>query len=127
MSDAWVLVRRELWHLRAQPGQLVAALIFPAAMVVLFGFVFGGAIRVPGEPVGQAGSGGLVGVTQRASMAGGGLVDGGRAHAGPARALAAVGVRFVFRAAMSWIGVVVGLVVTDEKSVDPLGPLLFPV
>src|SRR5258708_13900707 len=47
VADGWILVRRELWHLRNQPGQLVAALIFPVALVVLFGYVFGSAIAVP--------------------------------------------------------------------------------
>ena len=48
LADAWVLVRRELWHLRNQPGQIVSALLFPVALVVLFGYVFGSAIAVPG-------------------------------------------------------------------------------
>jgi len=40
LADGWILVRRELWHLRNQPGQLASALIFPVALVVLFGYVF---------------------------------------------------------------------------------------
>lgn len=48
VSDGWVLVRRELRHLRNQPGQIVSALIFPVALVVLFGYVFGSVIAVPG-------------------------------------------------------------------------------
>jgi ABC-2 type transport system permease protein len=46
--DGWTLVRRNLAQLRHQPGQIVAMLMFPAIMVVLFGFVFGSAITVPG-------------------------------------------------------------------------------
>jgi hypothetical protein len=40
--------RRELGHIRRDPGQLIAAVTFPAAMVLLFGYVFGSAIAVPG-------------------------------------------------------------------------------
>jgi ABC-2 type transport system permease protein len=46
--DGWTLTRRRLEQLRHQPGQIAGMLIFPAIMVVLFGFVFGSAIAVPG-------------------------------------------------------------------------------
>ncbi|WP_141575239.1 ABC transporter permease [Actinomadura sp. WMMA1423] len=48
LTDGITLIGRELGHLRQAPGELVAALIFPAVMVVLFGYVFGSAISVPG-------------------------------------------------------------------------------
>ncbi|MFA1547096.1 ABC transporter permease [Actinomadura chokoriensis] len=48
IADGLTLVGRELSRIRRQPGELVAALIFPAIMVVLFGYVFGSAIGVPG-------------------------------------------------------------------------------
>ncbi|MGW3350015.1 ABC transporter permease [Nonomuraea rubra] len=48
LTDGLTLVGRELGRLRHDPGELVAVLIFPAVMVVLFGYVFGSAIRVPG-------------------------------------------------------------------------------
>jgi ABC-2 type transport system permease protein len=48
LRDGWTLTRREFGHIRYEPGQLIAALIFPAVMVVLFGYVFGSAIEVPG-------------------------------------------------------------------------------
>ncbi|WP_336215408.1 ABC transporter permease [Nonomuraea sp. LPB2021202275-12-8] len=47
-TDGLTLVGRELGRLRHDPGELIAALIFPAVMVVLFGYVFGSAIQVPG-------------------------------------------------------------------------------
>ncbi|MBO2457037.1 ABC transporter permease [Actinomadura violacea] len=47
-ADGLTLVGRELSRLRQEPGELIAALIFPAVMVVLFGYVFGSAIKVPG-------------------------------------------------------------------------------
>ncbi|WP_330466675.1 ABC transporter permease [Streptomyces longwoodensis] len=48
LADGLTLVERKLLHLRHQPGTLVAMLVMPAVMVVLFGFVFGSAIKVPG-------------------------------------------------------------------------------
>ncbi|MEV5573818.1 ABC transporter permease [Spirillospora sp. NPDC052269] len=47
IRDGLTLVARELARLKAEPGQIVAALIFPVVMVVLFGYVFGSAIQVP--------------------------------------------------------------------------------
>jgi ABC-2 type transport system permease protein len=46
--DGLALVSRELGHVRRAPGLLIASLIFPAIMVVMFGYVFGSAISVPG-------------------------------------------------------------------------------
>ncbi|TDC44758.1 ABC transporter permease [Actinomadura sp. KC345] len=48
LTDGATLAGRELSRLRREPGELVAALVFPAVMVVLFGYVFGSAIAVPG-------------------------------------------------------------------------------
>jgi ABC-2 type transport system permease protein len=48
LADSATVVRRNLDHLRAQPGEVVGELAFPAIMVVLFGYVLGSAIRVPG-------------------------------------------------------------------------------
>ncbi|NKZ08456.1 ABC transporter permease [Actinomadura latina] len=48
LADGLTLIGRELSRIRQEPGELVAALIFPAVMVVLFGYVFGSAISVPG-------------------------------------------------------------------------------
>lgn len=47
-ADGVTIVVRNLNHLRRAPGQLVAELIFPIIMVLLFGYVFGSAIHVPG-------------------------------------------------------------------------------
>src|SRR6478609_2412712 len=43
-----VIARRGLAHMRRQPEALADATIQPIMFVVLFAFVFGGAIRVPG-------------------------------------------------------------------------------
>jgi ABC-2 type transport system permease protein len=48
LRDGWTITRRELGHIRRAPGQLIAAIVVPAVMVLLFGYVFGSAITVPG-------------------------------------------------------------------------------
>ncbi|MFB4310192.1 ABC transporter permease [Actinomadura sp. GTD37] len=48
LADGLTLIGRELSRIRQEPGELIAALVFPAVMVVLFGYVFGSAISVPG-------------------------------------------------------------------------------
>jgi ABC-2 type transport system permease protein len=48
LTDGLTLVWRNLAQLKSQPGELVGALVFPAIMIVLFGYVFGSAIKVPG-------------------------------------------------------------------------------
>ena len=46
--DMWVIAKRGLTHMRRQPEQLTDATIQPVMFVVLFAYVFGGAIAVPG-------------------------------------------------------------------------------
>jgi ABC-2 type transport system permease protein len=48
VHDTWIIARRGLVHLRRQPEQLTDATIQPVMFVVLFAYVFGGAIEVPG-------------------------------------------------------------------------------
>jgi ABC-2 type transport system permease protein len=43
------MVRREFWQLKGQPVQLVSTVAFPAALMLVFSYVFGSAIKVPGE------------------------------------------------------------------------------
>jgi ABC-2 type transport system permease protein len=175
VTDGWILVRRELWHLRNQPGQLVSALIFPVTLVVLFGYVFGSAIAVPGGgdyrsylmpglfvmtsafavlinamaisaekskgvmdrfrsmpmarlavPFGQTGADIITGTAATFVMAVCGLAVGWRPHDGAARAVAAFALILLFRYAMSWAGVYLGLALKDDKTVDNLAPLIFP-
>ena len=47
ISDTAVIARRGLIHMRRQPEQLTDATIQPIMFVLLFAFVFGGAIDVP--------------------------------------------------------------------------------
>lgn len=47
ISDTWILTGRELLHWRAAPGAVVIGWLFPVLMALMFGYLFGGAIRVP--------------------------------------------------------------------------------
>ncbi|MEU9155365.1 ABC transporter permease [Streptomyces sp. NPDC048417] len=48
LLDGLTIVRRNLTHLRHAPGALIATLVVPVVFIVLFGYVFGSAIAVPG-------------------------------------------------------------------------------
>jgi ABC-2 type transport system permease protein len=48
LHDTWVIARRGLVHMKRQPEQLSDATIQPIMFVLLFAYVFGGAIDVPG-------------------------------------------------------------------------------
>lgn len=48
LHDSWVIARRGLIHLRRQPEALTDATVQPVMFVLMFGYVFGGAIAVPG-------------------------------------------------------------------------------
>jgi ABC transporter DrrB family efflux protein len=47
-ADTWVIARRGIKHIRRQPEALSDATIQPIMFVLLFAYVFGGAITVPG-------------------------------------------------------------------------------
>lgn len=49
LNDVWVIARRGLVHMRRQPEALSDATIQPIMFVLLFAYVFGGAIEVPGN------------------------------------------------------------------------------
>ena len=48
LHDIWVIARRGLIHMKRQPEALSDATIQPIMFVLLFAYVFGGAIEVPG-------------------------------------------------------------------------------
>lgn len=48
MNAVWVVTLRYLTHWRRDPAPLVWGLAFPIASVLLFGYVFGGSMNVPG-------------------------------------------------------------------------------
>lgn len=47
LMDAWTITRRDLQHWRLQPGPVILGWFFPIMIVLMFGLLFGGAIRVP--------------------------------------------------------------------------------
>jgi len=49
LHDTWVIARRGLVHMKRQPEALADATVQPIMFVLLFAYVFGGAIAVPGE------------------------------------------------------------------------------
>jgi len=48
VSDSWILTRRTLLHWRNQPAQLLLGLLFPVMVLLMFAYLFGGAMVVPG-------------------------------------------------------------------------------
>jgi ABC-type multidrug transport system permease subunit len=49
ITDAWVITRRDLAHWARQPGAVIAnTLLFPIMIVLMFGYLLGGAMTVPG-------------------------------------------------------------------------------
>ena len=49
VTDAWVITSRDLAHWARQPGAVIASnLLFPVMIVLMFGYLLGGAMNVPG-------------------------------------------------------------------------------
>lgn len=48
LRDTWTITRRDLEHWVAQPAPIVISLLFPVMTVLMFGYLFGGALSVPG-------------------------------------------------------------------------------
>lgn len=49
LSDAWTVTRRDLTHWVRQPAPVIISLLFPVMALLMFGYLFGGALSVPGE------------------------------------------------------------------------------
>jgi ABC-2 type transport system permease protein len=175
LADGVTVVWRNLAQLKSQPGELIGAVVFPAIMIVLFGYVFGSAIQVPGGgdyreylmpglfamtaltslmstmmavatdaskgvmdrfrsmpmarsavPFGQAGADIIVGVAGMVILVACGYAVGWRIHHGVLSALAAFGLLILLRYALSWAGVLFGLLVKNEETADQMVPLIFP-
>jgi ABC-2 type transport system permease protein len=47
VADAWTITGRDLAHWARQPTPVVVGLLFPVLMLVMFGYLFGGAMSVP--------------------------------------------------------------------------------
>ena len=49
IADTWVITCRDLAHWARQPGTVIAnTLLFPIMIVLMFGYLLGGAMTVPG-------------------------------------------------------------------------------
>jgi ABC-2 type transport system permease protein len=48
LVDGWTMTRRDVLHWAREPAPVIVTLLFPVLMVVMFGFLFGGAMAVPG-------------------------------------------------------------------------------
>lgn len=48
MIDAWTITQRALLHWARQPGQVIVGLLFPVMTLLMFGYLFGGGMTVPG-------------------------------------------------------------------------------
>jgi ABC-2 type transport system permease protein len=47
LADAWTITRRDLQHWRLQPAPVIIGWVFPVMIVLMFGWLFGGAIYMP--------------------------------------------------------------------------------
>ncbi len=47
IADAWIITCRDLMHWRLRPATVIMGWFFPVMVVLMFGLLFGGAIRVP--------------------------------------------------------------------------------
>lgn len=46
--DGWTITRRAVTHWVNQPAQIIIGLLFPIMIVLMFGYLFGGGMSVPG-------------------------------------------------------------------------------
>lgn len=47
-TDAWTVARRDLQHWAREPWPVIFGLLFPVMITLVFGYLFGGAMEVPG-------------------------------------------------------------------------------
>ncbi|MEW2382145.1 ABC transporter permease [Micromonospora sp. NPDC047707] len=176
VSDSLVLTGRALAHAVRQPVPVLVGLLFPVLLVLMFGYLFGGAMTVPGGGdyrefllpgmfamtmvfgieatytavatdaargvtdrfrtlpmapsavvTGRAAADLLHSATGLAVMLACGLAVGWQWRAGPARALAAVGLLLLLRFALIWVGIHLALVLRRPESVVALQILVWPV
>jgi ABC-2 type transport system permease protein len=48
IADGWVLTQRALMHWARQPGQVIVGLLFSVMVLLMFAYLFGGQVAVPG-------------------------------------------------------------------------------
>ncbi|MEU2939413.1 ABC transporter permease [Nocardiopsis alba] len=175
LADSWTVARRDLLHWARGPWELGFGLLFPVLMVLMFVYLLGGSMSVPGggdyteylmpgmfamvmvfglgETVTAVSTDANRGITDRfrsmpmASSAvvvgrcladmirstltlivliGFGLVVGWQWHGPFDRALLGFGLLLLFRFALVWIGIYVGLVVRGQGGMAVIQTLEFP-
>ena len=171
IGDIRTVTMRYVLRARSQPDLIIGSVLMPVIFIVLFGYLFGSAIHVPGgnyrtylisglfaqmtifsssavavavatdmsegvidrfrtmpiaRPAVLAGrtlSNIIVGMPGLAVMIGCGLVAGWRAQDGLGPAVGGFALLILFGFAMSWIGVLIGLVARSPQSADTLSML----
>ncbi|MFC7384473.1 ABC transporter permease [Sphaerisporangium rhizosphaerae] len=48
LADGWTITHRDLAHRARRPGQVVVELLFPVMIVLMFAYLFGGGMAIPG-------------------------------------------------------------------------------
>ncbi|MFC4590175.1 ABC transporter permease [Sphaerisporangium corydalis] len=48
VADGWTITLRDLAHWARKPAQVVVGLLFPVMIVLMFGYLFGGGMAIPG-------------------------------------------------------------------------------
>ena len=137
--QVWVLVRRNLTHIKRMPEMLLDVTIQPVMFVMLFAYVFGGSIQtgtaggyrewlLPGimaQTMAFASFIVAVGLTADIDSGIGvivmsltGLLVGWRIHNGLPKAVLAYGLLLLFGFAMIWVGILVGSALTSVEAVQ---------
>jgi ABC-2 type transport system permease protein len=152
LGDVWVLTRRSLARIRNEPETLSDVTIQPVMFVLMFAYVFGGAIGIPGG--GNYHSyliGGMLGMSlaQTAPMARAavltartladlltqaigaavvalvGLAIGWRIDGGAGHAIEAFALALLFGYAFTWAGVCLGMVLRSAETAQQAGFIVF--
>jgi ABC-2 type transport system permease protein len=175
LADGWTIARRDLMHLRNRPGYLVSIIVFPMTFIVVFGYIFGSAITMPGGDYRAYLMPGIFAMTTAfgavatmviiASEMSKGVIDrfrslpmsraavllgraigdllgtipgtllmivagylvGWRIEKGWAAALAAFGLLFLLRFALTWVGAYVAMLAKTPEAADQMGTaVVFP-
>src|SRR5919106_815941 len=127
LADGFVLAKRNLVQIPRIPELLVFATIQPVMFVLLFRYVFGGAIDVGGESYVNYLMAGIFVQTVAFVMLLVGILVGFRPEAGIAGWAAAIGLLLLLSFSFSWIGATIALLMRSTEAVQSAGFIwLFP-
>ncbi|MEV6300490.1 ABC transporter permease [Actinoplanes sp. NPDC051861] len=176
VADGWVMTGRYLRHVIRAPEELVIYFSLPIMFVLVFGYVFGSGMQVPGGGgyrefllpgvfvmtmlygigatatgiatdvgrgvvdrfrsmpmarsalmTGRAAADQVRALLETAALIVCGLLVGWQWHRGIGNLLAAIGLLLLLRLALSWVGMVLGLVAPNPDTVATIVfPLAFP-